>query len=196
MFQFATKQIMSTETFRRKKILFWDNQENFVNFTFLWVVKGDWIFFRKLKLHFSELVGTKKINQRLLAKKYKWKVCTQHECLKEHVCRYENVMASLSSHKNNMPNVSHYNTDYFLRYTHLYLLNICLQTHRYNRIPYKLAYFLRKIQTSWINPRILRIKNVLKFLEYCFYMNPNIQWNFQICISLPLISSCFCVLIR
>ena len=34
------------------------------------------------------------------------------------------------------------------------------------------------------NCRILRIKNA-KFLEYYFYMNTNIQGDFQICISIP-----------
>ena len=42
------------------------------------------------------------------------------------------------------------------------------------------------MQTSRVNnSRILRIKNA-KFSEYCFYMNTNIQGDFQICISLPL----------
>ena len=36
------------------------------------------------------------------------------------------------------------------------------------------------------NPTVLRIKNE-KFLGYCFYMNTNIYWDFQICISVPLI---------
>ena len=35
------------------------------------------------------------------------------------------------------------------------------------------------------NSRILRIKNA-KFSGYCFYMNTNIQRDFQICISVPL----------
>ena len=35
------------------------------------------------------------------------------------------------------------------------------------------------------NSRILRIKNA-KFSGYCFYMNTNIQGDFQICIRLPL----------
>ena len=36
-----------------------------------------------------------------------------------------------------------------------------------------------------------RIKNA-KFSGYCFYMNPNIRGNFQICISVPLIIfSCY-----
>ena len=32
------------------------------------------------------------------------------------------------------------------------------------------------------NLRILRFK---KFLGCCFYMEPSIQWNFKICISIP-----------
>ena len=35
------------------------------------------------------------------------------------------------------------------------------------------------------NSRILRIKNE-KLSEYYFYMNKNIQGDFQICISIPL----------
>ena len=41
--------------------------------------------------------------------------------LKVHLCRYETLTVSLSSHKNNIPKVSHQNTDYFLRYTKVYL---------------------------------------------------------------------------
>ena len=38
--------------------------------------------------------------------------------LKVHQCRSENLQISLSSHKNNMPKVSHYSRIYFLRYEH------------------------------------------------------------------------------
>ena len=39
---------------------------------------------------------------------------------------------------------------------------------------------------SWANnSRILKIRNA-KFLGHCFYMNTNIQGDFQIRISLPL----------
>ena len=34
------------------------------------------------------------------------------------LCRSENLQVFLSSHKNNMPKVSHYNTIYFLSYAH------------------------------------------------------------------------------
>ena len=40
------------------------------------------------------------------------------QILKVHQCRYENLPISSSSHENNMPKVSHYNTVNFLRYTH------------------------------------------------------------------------------
>ena len=51
--------------------------------------------------------------------------------------------------------------------------------------------FLRILQVSRVeNLRIRRIKNV-KFLGYCFYMNTNILRDFQICISVPLISNYF-----
>ena len=63
---------------------------------------------------------------------------------------------------------------------------VCLQTFGNNRICSKLAYFLRNFQTSPANnSRILRIK-IAKFSEYCFYTNTNIQWEFQICISVLL----------
>ena len=64
--------------------------------------------------------------------------------------------------------------------------NICFETYRNNRICEKVAYFSRKIQVFWVNnSRILRIKNP-KLSGYSFHMNPNIQWNFQICIIVPL----------
>ena len=50
----------------------------------------------------------------------------------------------------------------------------------------KSSLFLWKIQTLRINNSgILRIKNA-KFSRYCFYMNWNIKWNFQIRISVSL----------
>ena len=66
---------------------------------------------------------------------------------------------------------------------------ICLQTFRNNRIYQKIVYFLRTLQNLRVNnSRILRIKNV-KFSGSSFYMNTNIQGDFQICISVPLIIS-------
>ena len=57
--------------------------------------------------------------------------------------------------------------------------NVCLQTYRNNRIRQKVAYFLRKIQTLWVNnSRILRIKNA-KFSGFCFYMNTNVREIFK-----------------
>ena len=51
------------------------------------------------------------------------------------------------------------------------------------------AYFLWNLQTLLANnSRILRIKNG-KCSGYCFYMNTNIYRDFQICISVPLISN-------
>ena len=38
------------------------------------------------------------------------------------------------------------------------------------------------------NPRIRRIKNA-KVLVYCLYMNANIEGEFQICISVPLMNT-------
>ena len=63
---------------------------------------------------------------------------------------------------------------------------VCLQTFRNNRVRYKLAYFLKILQTSrGNNSRILRIQNA-KFSGYWFSMNTSIQGYFQICISVPL----------
>ena len=51
------------------------------------------------------------------------------------------------------------------------------------------ANFLRNLQISWENnPRICWIKNA-KFSVDCFYMNTNIQGEFQICISVPLMNT-------
>ena len=50
---------------------------------------------------------------------------------------------------------------------------------------------LRNLLTSRVI--ILRIKNP-KFSGYCFYVNTNIQWDFQICVSVPLrtpLGGCF-----
>ena len=53
----------------------------------------------------------------------------------------------------------------------------------------KLAYFLRKIQTLRVNnSRVLTIKNA-KFSGYYVYMNLNIWEDFQICISVPLMTA-------
>ena len=48
----------------------------------------------------------------------------------------------------------------------------------------KVAYFLRKTQTSQVNN--LRILSIAKFSGYYFLMNSSIQWNFQICIGVHL----------
>ena len=49
--------------------------------------------------------------------------------------------------------------------------------------------FKRNLTASQANnSRIPKIKKV-KFSGYCFFMNPNISGDFQICISLPLINS-------
>ena len=64
--------------------------------------------------------------------------------------------------------------------------NLHLQTCRYNRIRWKVAYFWRKIQTLRVNnSKILRIQNA-KFWGHYFYLNTNIWRNFQICVSVPL----------
>ena len=60
---------------------------------------------------------------------------------------------------------------------------------RIKRICSKLAYFLGNLQTSRANNSIiLRIKSA-KFSGHCFYMNTNINRDFQVCINVPLLSN-------
>ena len=85
-----------------------------------------------------------------------------------------------------MPKVSHYNIVCFLRYAHSRYMKCLFTNIKKQQNMLKIAYFLRKIQTSRVNNlRNPGIKNV-KFSGYCCYMNPNIYWNFQICIRVPL----------
>ena len=75
-----------------------------------------------------------------------------------------------------MPRVSHSITVYVLRYTHQRYMKCLFTNTKNNRICLKTAYFLRKIQTSWLNnSRILRIKNAkLKgFYEPQFLYEPD-----------------------
>ena len=66
------------------------------------------------------------------------------------------------------------------------LWNVYLETFRDNIIRWKVSYFLRKIQTLWVNNSItLWIKNA-NFSGYYFYENTKIYGDFQICISVPL----------
>ena len=51
-------------------------------------------------------------------------------------------------------------------------------------LPVKFVYFV-KSRLFFNISRISKIQNA-KFFEYCFYMNTNIQGNFQIRISVPL----------
>ena len=85
-----------------------------------------------------------------------------------------------------MPKVLYYNSIYLLSYVHPRYMK-CLFTNMHEQQNMlKVAYFLRKRKTSRVNNSRLRwIKNA-KLSGYCFYMNRNIQWNFQICISVPL----------
>ena len=50
----------------------------------------------------------------------------------------------------------------------------------------KISLLFKKYITSWVNnSNILKTKSA-KFSGYCFYLNTNIQRDFQICISVPL----------
>ena len=58
-----------------------------------------------------------------------------------------------------------------------------------------MAYFLRKTQNLRVNnSRIPRTKKT-KFSEYHFYLNTIINEDFQICISVPLNSVNFCIVL-
>ena len=61
----------------------------------------------------------------------------------------------------------------FSKHAYVKFVKDYLQTFRNNRIRYKLAYFIRNLETSLVNhSKIIWIKNV-KFSGYCFYMNIN-----------------------
>ena len=85
-----------------------------------------------------------------------------------------------------MLKISHYSNSYFLRFAHVrYVKRLYTNNQKQYKI-FKLAYFLRNLHISRANNlRILTIKNA-KISRLCFYMNTNIQRDFQICISVPL----------
>ena len=87
--------------------------------------------------------------------------------IKGAVKRIWNLRISSSSHENNLLQISHYNTFYFLRYVRTWdVLHVCLQTFRKNRICWL-------ITSPVNNSRILWNKNT-KFSVYCFFINTNI----------------------
>ena len=67
-----------------------------------------------------------------------------------------------------------------------YMWKVCLQTFRNNIIRWKLACFLRNLQTLRANNSVIFRFKIVKFSGYCFYMNTNVWGDFQICISMPL----------
>ena len=107
--------------------------------------------------------------------------------LKVHKCRFENLPLSSSSQKNNLLKISHQNTFYVLRYRHVrYVKSLITNIKRQQNMLKISLLFLRNLQTSLVNnSTIIRIKNA-KFSRYRFYINTNIQGDFQICISVPL----------
>ena len=73
---------------------------------------------------------------------------------------------SSSSHKNNMPKVSHYSTLYFLRYTNPIYMKYLFTNIQKQYIMVKSS--LRFKKNIWVNNlRFLRFKNA-KFSGYCF----------------------------
>ena len=70
---------------------------------------------------------------------------------------------------------------------HTWLMwKLSIQTFRNHVICWKLVNVLRNLQASRAdNSIICRIKNT-KISEYCFYLNTNIQRDFQVCFSVPL----------
>ena len=59
-------------------------------------------------------------------------ICNK-KLLKVHYCKYENLL-SPSWQENNNPKFSHYNTFNFWDISTREILNVCLQTHRIDRI--------------------------------------------------------------
>ena len=85
-----------------------------------------------------------------------------------------------------MPKVSHYKTIYFLRYTHPRYIKCCFTNIQKQQKMFKKNLCFKKMQTFQVNNSIiLRIENT-KSWRCCFHINPNIWWNFQICISVTL----------
>ena len=81
------------------------------------------------------------------------------------------------------------------RFSAVHNFSLILKVHhcRFENLPVSSSSYKN---TKLNNSRILRIKNA-KFSGCCFYMNTNIYWDFQICISVPLSSNglvpnCFC----
>ena len=73
-----------------------------------------------------------------------------------------------------MLKISHYNTIYFLRNTFpRYMKCLFTNTQKQQIILKSCLLFKKKFKLRWL------IKNA-KFSEYCFYISPNIERNFQI----------------
>ena len=73
-----------------------------------------------------------------------------------------------------MSKVLYFNSIYFLSFMHWKYMKCLFRNIQKQWNMLKIGYFLRKLQTSWVNNlRILRIKNA-KLSGYCFYMNANI----------------------
>ena len=93
-----------------------------------------------------------------------------------------------------MPKVTHYNTVYFLRYTHLWYMKCLFKNIQKQKNMLKSRLVFKKNTSFMVTIpwkfHFLKPKNRFKkakFSGYCFYMEPSIQLNFQICISVPLI---------
>ena len=96
--------------------------------------------------------------------------------------QYENLTIHSSSYKNSTTKIAHCNTFHFSRYAHFRLAK-CLFTN----IEYQVAYFLEKLQIK--RAKYSRTVKIQKVTGHYFCMNTNIQRDFQIYISVPLIRS-------
>ena len=93
-----------------------------------------------------------------------------------------------SSYKNNTLKSSHSYSQEFSCYLPVRFAKCLLTNMQKQQNVLKILKRKRKIETLRVNnSRILSFKNA-KFSGYHFYRNLNIQTNFQICISVPLIN--------
>ena len=84
-----------------------------------------------------------------------------------------------------MLKISHYNTFYFLRQKHLRYVKSFFTNIRKQQNILKISLLFKKFTNF---SRILSINNA-KFSGYYFYINTNIQVDFQICVRVPLMKA-------
>ena len=101
----VVKQKNQTESFFQQKC-FWSEPKTSASFSGLLLVEKH--------------EGNKRWNIKNMIKNFKFFNCFSRfaRALKVHYCRFADLPISSSSHKNNMPKISHYSTLYTLTYAH------------------------------------------------------------------------------